>query len=206
MKRQLRAFGMIAALAIAFVGGLWAQHLHFAQADTTQQGLTTVVYEILAGGSPTVARIEPNDAAAEVDALRWGDRVLWDGQTQQTDANGSRWIRVFTATGELGWIPANIADINTRLRASTATYLTGGIQVGGTVTVTNLGNRANFRAEPSTEADFIREVEAGEVLTVVGGPYSAEYLMWWQYEDTQGNIGWIIDIQDWFEASPPASN
>lgn len=205
MKRYLRASGMVIALIGAFLGGMAAQHLHFAQAETSEQGLTTVVYEILAGGSPTVARTEPNDAAAEVDVLRWGDRVLWDGQTQQTDANGGRWIRVFTATGELGWIPANIADINTRLRASTATYLTGGIQVGGTVTVTNLGNRANFRDDHSTQAELIREVEAGEVLTVVGGPYSAELLMWWQLEDVNGNTGWIVDVQDWFQGTPPTN-
>jgi len=196
---------MIFALIVAFGAGMLVQHLRFAQADTSQQGLTTVVYEILAGGSPTVARTEPNEAADEVDVLRWGDRVLWDGQTQQTDANGGRWIRVFTATGERGWIPANIADINTRLRASTATYLTAGIEVGGTVTVTNLGNRAKFRQEPSTQAELIREVQAGEVLKVVGGPYSAEYLMWWQYEDANGTVGWIIDVQDWFEGTPPTN-
>lgn len=199
MKRHLRALISIFALLAAFGAGMVAQHLQQAEADTSQQGLTTVVYEILAGGSPTIARVEPNEAAAEVDTLRWGDRVLWDGQTQQTDANGSRWIRVFTATGELGWIPANIADINTRLRASTATYLTAGIEVGGTVTVTSLGDRANLRTSPSTTSDLVRTVDAGETLTVVGGPYSAEYLMWWQYEDTQGNTGWIIDIQDWFQ-------
>ncbi len=199
LHTTLRRTLTVLALVAVFAAGVVVGHLQFAQAEPEPQALNTVVYEILAGGSPTIARAEPNNSAAELDTLRWGDRVLWDGQSSQTDAAGNRWIRVFLADGTRGWIPANFQDAGTRINASSATYLTAGIEVGGTVTVTNTGNRANLRTEPTVTADLIREVQAGDVLQVVGGPYQTEYLMWWQFQDSEGNTGWIIDVQAWFQ-------
>lgn len=199
MNKLRRMIATMTLLMAVFVVGVFVGHSQFAQAEPEGQALNTVVYEILAGGSPTVARTEPNNSAAEIDTLRWGDRVLWDGQTSQNDAAGNRWIRVFLANGAQGWIPANFQDAGTRINSSSSTYLTAGITLGGAVTVTNPGNLANMRAEPSTSAELVRQVQTNEVLQVVGGPYQAEYLMWWQYQDSQGNIGWIIDVQDWFQ-------
>ena len=201
MKKLMRLSAISLTLVAVFVTGVVVGHFQFAQADTSSQGLTTVVYEILAGGSPTIARSEPNDTSIALDTLHWGDRVLWDGQTSQNDTVGNRWIRIFLADGSLAWIPANFSDINVRIKGGSSTYLTAGIQVGGTVTVTNIGNRANLRINPSVGADLIREVEAGDVLTVVGGPVQAEYLMWWQYQDAAGNTGWVVDVEGWFQAN-----
>lgn len=198
MKKFLQPTLTLLALSAVFAAGVVVGHLQFAQAQPEPQALNTVVYEILAGGSPTAARAEPNNNAAELDTLRWGDRVLWDGQTSQTDSAGNRWIRVFLADGTRAWIPANFQDAGTRINSSSATYLTAGIEVGSSVTVSNLGNRAKLRSEPTVTSELIREVQTGDVLQVVGGPYQAEYLMWWQYQDAEGNTGWIIDVQGWF--------
>ena len=200
MKKLMRYAVAIVVVCAIFVSGVLIGHFNAAEAEPEEQGLLTLVFQILAEGTPTIARAEPRADAAEVDTLLWGDRVLWDGQTEQTDTSGNRWIRVYLADGSIAWIPANFADVTAgRLKQESATYLTAGIAVGTTVTVTNTGNLANLRAEPSVSSDLLRQVQAGDVLTVIGGPYAAEYLMWWQYRDANGNTGWIIDIEDWFQ-------
>lgn len=140
---------------------------------------------------------EPDPDSAQVDRLLWGDRVLWRG-TEQQDANDNRWIYVGLSEGVSGWMQANLTDVSSgRLLISDATYTTPGIELGATVTVSPDGAAANFRAAPSVSAENQRKVQAGETLTVVGGPYQNELFIWWQYEDAEGNTGWIVDIQGW---------
>jgi SH3-like domain-containing protein len=66
------------------------------------------------------------------------------------------------------------------------------------VTVTAEGAGANLRSAPSVRAERLRALQAGEVLTVIGGPYQNEYFIWWRYRDASGAEGWVVDIQRWF--------
>jgi hypothetical protein len=126
---------------------------------------------------------------------------MWDAATQQNDELGNRWIKVSLAEGLSGWIIANLQDQDVKLKGSEATYTTPDLEVGKSVTVTQQGDHANFRSEADVvpgRDNIIRFVEAGEVLTVVGGPFQSQYFIWWQYQDASGQRGWIVDIEGWF--------
>ncbi len=191
---------------VAFVAGVAVNHLRMAQADTSNDGYSNQIIEILQAGSPAGVYSQPDlTDTQQVDVLLWGDRVMWDGATQQTDTAGNRWIKVSIAEGVSGWIIANLADVNVKLKVSSATYTTPGMEIGKTVTVTATGDQANFRSGATVlpgRDNIVRLVNAGETLTIVGGPYQAQYFVWWQYQDAAGQTGWIVDIEGWFQVNP----
>jgi hypothetical protein len=205
IRSHARRLLIPALIALAFIAGTLTNHLPFAGAEPANDGYRNQIIEILEGGSPTGIYSVPNTSdpdIEQVDVLRWGDRVMWDSSTEQNDTAGNRWIEVAIAEGEKGWMIANVADVNVKLRISSATYTTTGIEVGATVTVTEQGDQANFRSEPTVipgRENILRFVDAGETLQVVGGPYQAEYFIWWQYEDSSGQVGWIVDVEGWFQ-------
>ncbi|MCB9436008.1 MAG: hypothetical protein H6673_03330 [Anaerolineales bacterium] len=198
---------MAVLVVVAFAAGMAVNHLRFANADTAHDGYSNQVIEILEGGSPTGVYTTPDLTSPtidQVDVLLWGDRVMYDGVTTQNDSQGNRWIFVALAEGKTGWMIANFADANSKVKISSAVYTTPGMAVGKTVTVTTLGDQANFRSTASVlpgKDNIIRLVNAGETLTVVGGPYQAQYFIWWEYEDANGQSGWIVDIEGWFQVN-----
>lgn len=192
----------------AFVAGVViSTQLSLVQADTRNDGYSNQVIEILEAGSPTGVYSQPDATSAstqQVDLLRWGDRVMWDGVTSSTDGAGNRWIRVAIGEGVTGWMIANLADNGVKLKISSPIYTTPSMAVGKTAVVTQMGNHANFRTDPTVipgRDNIMRLVEAGEQLVVVGGPYQAEYFVWWQYQDANGQRGWIVDIEGWFQVT-----
>ncbi len=209
MVRLLKTRFPTAILVVAaFVAGIVVStQLNLVQADTSNDGYSNQIIEILEAGSPTGVYSQPDATSSstqQVDLLRWGDRVMWDGLTSSTDASGNRWIRVAIGEGVTGWMIANLADNGVKLKISSPIYTTPSMDVGKSVVVTQAGHHANFRTDPTTipgRNNIIRLVEAGETLVVVGGPYQAEYFVWWQYQDADGQRGWIVDIESWFEVT-----
>jgi hypothetical protein len=203
LKSIPQRFVLPLMLVIAFAAGFVVNQIRFAQAGTSEVGYRNQIYEVLEGGTRMEVYSMPSqtDPNSEViDILLWGDRVMWDLETEQQDELGNRWIKVSMAEGISGWIIANL-DQATLLKGSEATYTTPGIEVGKSVTVTQQGDHANFRSEADVipgRDNIIRFVEAGEVLTVEGGPYQSQYFIWWQYQDASGQRGWIVDIEGWF--------
>jgi quercetin dioxygenase-like cupin family protein len=66
-------------------------------------------------------------------------------------------------------------------------------QIGIGATVLTTSGNLNLRAEPSTTANAITQLEAGVELTVIGGPEDADDYTWWQVrgvEDTSLE-GWL---------------
>ncbi len=205
LKSLPQRFVLPLLLVIAFTGGILVNQLRFAEAETSQVGNSNQVLEILEGGTGTEvfsmpSQTDPNSEV--VDVLLWGDRVMWDAVTQEIDDLNNRWIKVSLAEGVSGWIIANAQDNGVKLQFSSATYTTPGIEVQKSVTVTQQGDHANFRSEANVipgRDNIIRFVEAGEVLTVVGGPYQSQYFIWWQFQDASGQRGWIVDVEGWLE-------
>jgi hypothetical protein len=67
---------------------------------------------------------------------------------------------------------------------------------GDTVVVTDDGVR--LRAEPSTSADIIEEMDRGTELVIIGGSQEADGFIWWQVEDqATDREGWVA--QDFIE-------
>lgn len=205
-KHSVKRAALALVIVVAFCSGMVANHLRTAQAEPARDGLNNQILEISSGATadnPVVVYALPVvDTAAIVDTLLWGDRVLWRG-VEQTDAAGVRWREVDLAEGVTGWITASLEDLNNnRLIIGDALFTTPTIRVGATVTVTESGAGANFRENPSVAANRVRKLTAGESLTVVSGPYQAEYFIWWQFQDASGATGWVVDIIDWFTVAP----
>ncbi|MCQ3929035.1 MAG: hypothetical protein DPW16_01130 [Chloroflexi bacterium] len=199
-KRAVFALVIVAA----FLAGTVANQFQAAQAEPNRDGFSNQIIEISSGvtrDNPVVVYALPDSTSQKLDTLLWGDRVLYRG-IEQTDPAGVRWRQVDLAEGITGWITASLDDLNTkRLVISDAVFTTPGIGVGVTITVAADGAGANLRENPTVGATRVRKLTAGETLTVVAGPYQAEYFVWWQVQDASGAMGWVVDVQAWFTAS-----
>ncbi|MEX2236916.1 MAG: serine/threonine protein kinase [Dehalococcoidia bacterium] len=90
--------------------------------------------------------------------------------------------------------PTATAQVNltpTATATSTPSPLSAlGLALGDTVNVVNTGTGLRLRAEPA--GDQIGTIPDGTPLTLVGGPTSAQDIVWWQIESTVGN-GWVAE-------------
>jgi SH3-like domain-containing protein len=204
-----RPFSIALLLVIAFAAGMVFNYFQHAQADAPQQddatgmGYNNTVYEVSSAGTPdnpVIVHQEMSPNSPPVRNLLWGDRVLFRNN-ERFDQDGDRWVEVYTAEGDRGWMIANLLAPNPVVFISESDYTTPGIERNVTVTVTQDGDAANFRQEPSVQADRIRKLQAGESLTVIGGPYQAEYFIWWQLRDSTGVEGWLVDIEGWLSVN-----
>ncbi len=51
----------------------------------------------------------------------------------------------------------------------------------------------NMRDVPSTGGVLVVQAGAGQLVTVVDGPTSADGFTWWQIDDGAGRVGWVAD-------------
>ncbi|MBI5929354.1 MAG: SH3 domain-containing protein [Chloroflexi bacterium] len=191
-------------IVAAFLAGTVVNQFRTVQAEPNREGFSNQIIEISSSvtpDNPVVVYTLPDPTSLKIDTLLWGDRVLYRG-VEQTDPAGVKWRQVDLAEGVTGWITASLDDFNTkRLVFGDAVFTTPGIGVGTTITVSADGAGANLRENPSVAATRVRKLTAGEVLTVVAGPYQAEYFVWWQVQDASGALGWVVDVQSWFAAA-----
>lgn len=150
------------------------------------------ILEVTQSGSGVRVYDGPGTHYAELERLLWGDRVLWLGNTQEVD--GGLWYEVVLGSGNIGWMPFRSGGTI----ETTTLYTTPDVRVGSTITVLPDGGGAHLRVSPSAYVDEVREINTGETLTVIGGPYQAEYQMWWLLTASDGSTGWVIDIPGWY--------
>ena len=185
----------LAAVVAAFVLGLAIQPDRATFADEHRDGFQIRVMEVTASGAGLNVREGPSQAANTIDTLYWGDRVLWTGQS--TDAESYTWLKVGLGTGQTGWI----VDSDGWLIEMDPVYTTPGMGLNAVVQITQMGDESHCRAVPSAASAEAQTMQAGDQAAVIGGPYQAEYWMWWQYELASGYHCWIVDIPGWFNVS-----
>ncbi|WP_119067250.1 SH3 domain-containing protein [Aggregatilinea lenta] len=185
----------LAAVAAAFVLGLTIHPDRTTLANEHGDGFQNRVLEVTASGAGLNVRTAPSQSADVVDTLYWGDRVLWTGQS--TDAETYRWLKVGLGTGTTGWI----VDSDGWLIQMDPVYTTPGMGLNAVVQITQMGDESHCRAVPSASAEEAQTMQAGDQAVVIGGPYQAEYWVWWQYELASGYHCWIVDIPGWFNVS-----
>jgi hypothetical protein len=191
----------IALVGLAFVLGMLlatpydATHADFLSRD----GYNNLVLEITQAGAGLKARAEPSTAARELDTLLWGDRVLWTGQA--TNADGYRWLRVAIGDGRTAWI----VDVSGWTVEIDPVYTTPDMGRGAVVRITQAGDASHCRMLPSSASTEYETMSAGDQMTVIGGPYQAEYWIWWQYRLGNGFECWIVDVPGWIAVVTPGT-
>ena len=187
-------------LALVFVLGLvLAGPMQSILADTNRDGFNNTVLEITQAGSDLNVREFASQNARSLDALYWGDRVLWTGQS--TVAEGYTWLKVAIGDGRTGWI----VDVRGWTVTMDPVYTTPGMGQGATVRVAPDGGGSHCRAIPSASSTEFQTMQTNDQVTVIGGPYQAEYWVWWQYRLGNGYQCWIVDVPGWFEVIRPGT-
>jgi uncharacterized protein YgiM (DUF1202 family) len=51
----------------------------------------------------------------------------------------------------------------------------------------------NYRESPSANASLLGQFGAGQLVTILEGPISADNFTWWRIDDGQTNVGWAAD-------------
>lgn len=170
---------------------------NFAAAGVPESGREdgdfNAVMEITESGSPITSYTSASLGSAEVETLFWGDRVLWTGNSLLQD--DIEWREIFLGDGSIAWIQVFPNAVN----LVNAFYTTPGVRIGEQIRVLPDGSGANLRTEPSTYVGRVRQTSTGDVMTVVDGPYQAEFHMWWLVQYPNGDSGWLIDIAEWYE-------
>jgi uncharacterized protein YgiM (DUF1202 family) len=132
-------------------------------------------------------RAEASTSAGVIRTLYRGD-VVWiiDGPRS---ANGYTWYRVDTYAGR-GWVAGEFLLMSAKQGDGIAGAPT--FAVGERVVTSQ---RLNFRTEPGTSAGVVRVLATGTLLTLTGGPASANGYVWYQGSTTAatgGDTGWVI--------------
>lgn len=150
--------------------------------------------------------LRPNAAPEQEFTLAPGDAAFFpSGVADATRADQGGDLSVLRLTAEPATaFTANAAAISFMPEsAATDDGTEGGspdsfteIAVGAPV-VTNT-DTVNLRAEPSTAADAVDQLDEGTSLTVIGGPEEADDFTWWQVQvDDTDAEGWVaVDFID----------
>jgi hypothetical protein len=69
---------------------------------------------------------------------------------------------------------------------------------GDIYTITDAGADLNLRAEPSLTGVVLRMLQAGDIVTILGGPVEADGYTWWQVQAEDGSTGWVVNIPEWY--------
>jgi uncharacterized protein YgiM (DUF1202 family)/predicted secreted protein len=83
---------------------------------------------------------------------------------------------------------ASTTPTRTPTRTPTAATI-GGLTVGGTAQV---ATRVNFRSAPSTSGTLIATLDVGTVVSIVGGPTTADGFVWYQVQVIGRGTGWLV--------------
>ena len=80
----------------------------------------------------------------------------------------------------------------------TTTHWTN-FRVADVYMVTEEGDQAKVRENPTTSAGVSFRLQTGTYITIVDGPVQADGYTWWKIEDYfGGNGGWIVENQEWY--------
>jgi dipeptidyl aminopeptidase/acylaminoacyl peptidase len=75
------------------------------------------------------------------------------------------------------------------------------ISVGNDYVITEEGDSLNLREDPSINANILREIRAGEKVTIIGGPESSDGYTWWQIKTEDALLGWVVENEDWYKTA-----
>ncbi|NJL93511.1 MAG: SH3 domain-containing protein [Anaerolineae bacterium] len=142
----------------------------------------------------------PSTSSRAAETLLWGDRFLWTSDVDPI--GGTEWREVVLGSGGFAWIPYR-SDL---VMEADPHFFTPGSGIGAQWIVLDWGAGANIRSEPATYAELVRQIDEGERLTIIGGPYQAEFQMWWQVRaERDGATGWLIDLESWYQVNRVAA-
>ncbi len=107
-----------------------------------------------------------------------------DWQIYIMNADGSGAIQLTTDPGKvplfLYWAPAPAMVID-------ANYA-----------ITEAGNNLNLRETSALGSTILRELETGEIITIMEGPVGFDNYYWWRIRTSDGVEGWVVEVAGWY--------
>ncbi|MEL6676918.1 MAG: SH3 domain-containing protein [Bacteroidota bacterium] len=147
-------------------------------------------------------RIQPGDLAPEVDRLGLGEKVDWMEGDQTVNATGTKFYKVRTPRGKVGWVPADVIRDASATAIEESPVTASGQRLaqplGRTRSATRDGQPAvmiravngYIRSRLNPEKSFAIPFQAGEVV------YLADYVdNWARVESEDGTkIAWVQEL------------
>jgi len=70
--------------------------------------------------------------------------------------------------------------------------------VGERLLITPAGVNLNLRDAPALDGAILRQLQPGDVITILAGPVEADGYTWWQMQTADGITGWAVNIPEWY--------
>ncbi len=163
-----------------------------APTDVPSATPTENIQQVTQAGTRLIVRDSPSTSGKTIKTLFVGDRLKLSDTTQIVGS--TTWTQVTLENGAQGWIVVATGALIT----VDPTQTSPGFHVGLTVAITPAGDGLNLRESPSTDAKLVQHIKAGTTLRIIGGPQRGGFHMWWQFQLSDGTVGWIIDNPGWF--------
>jgi len=72
-------------------------------------------------------------------------------------------------------------------------------QEGDVFVITQAGADLNLRDAPTLSGTILRQLQPGDVVTIISGPVQADGYNWWQMQTGDGTVGWAVNTLGWYE-------
>lgn len=73
------------------------------------------------------------------------------------------------------------------------------LQIGGSYTISEWGDKLSLREAPSLSGAFITQLLQGDLVTILEGPVDAEDYYWWRLRTEDGIEGWAVEVYRWYQ-------
>ncbi|HRJ75853.1 MAG TPA: SH3 domain-containing protein [Anaerolineales bacterium] len=96
--------------------------------------------------------------------------------------------------GEEQEIVSNIASLLTVIWSPVPN-----LEIGKQYTITDLGENINLRTDPTLNANVLKKLSAGEIITVLQGYVDADNYYWWKIQTEDNTEGWVAELANWYK-------
>ena len=135
--------------------------------------------EVVVAEGPLNLRSAPGTTASSLGSLAVGTQLTI--VAGPIAASGYNWYQVQSGAGQAGWVIVDALELSAGPNANFA--------VGDQVVV--FDGPINLRTAAGTSASVVASVPQEALLTILGGPTSADGYAWYQVQTTEGANGWV---------------
>lgn len=93
-------------------------------------------------------------------------------------------------------VPVTQEDVNPRFFSWSPVP---SLELGKTYYITKVGANLDLHQEPSLSSPLLKQIQEGEVVSVLEGPVDEDDYYWWQLRTDDGTEGWAVEFFGWYQ-------